>query len=243
MQAFLLLVQYLFATVVAISLQLPHLHHSECACGWARRLGGGGGGVGGWGFHVNVGEWSTHKQFAGKVPCFLPHCLCYCPSLIPGNYFKQIKQINNHYNYQVTLYSPLFTNGLDQVYWLILILILIYIYIYILLHCTRKTCSSLYYFCWHQHISCAWKFKYQIDKFCLWFSDCENDICNTYAWWTYILLEFCCSTPVSLSHSDKRRCNFAVHIHVASTLCAESASLVQEFWHIYMYMLLLGSPA
>ena len=98
-------------------------------------------------------------------------------------------------------------------------------------------------FCWHQHIPCAWKFKYQIDKFCLWFSDCENDILQ-YAW-TYKLLEFCCSTPgVSLSHSDKRRCSFAVHIHVASTLCAESASLVQEFWHIHVCTCyLLGSPA
>ena len=90
---------------------------------------------------------------------------------------------------------------------------------------TRKACSSLYRFCWHQHISCSWKFIYQIDKFCLWFSDCENGICNIYEHNNW--LEFCCSTTVSLSHSDKRRCSFAVHIYIG----------------MYCYVHVIGSPA
>ena len=56
MQAFLLLVQHLFVTGVAIS--LPHCTIQDAHHGVD---GLGGWGLGGWGFYVDVGERSPHK--------------------------------------------------------------------------------------------------------------------------------------------------------------------------------------
>ena len=80
---------------------------------------------------------------------------------------------------------------------------------------TRKACSTLYYFCWHQHIS----------SFVLAFLDCENGICIVHqhiTYWNYVAArQFLCPTATR---------EVAVLLRTftwASTPCAESASLAR----------------